>query len=100
VEIAGVSAGGGTDGFVTPETNPFVSFKVLFQCKRYAEVKLVSRAQVGDFRNTMRGRAEKGIMITTSAFTNARIRKYLHIDPERVGWIDGLRLPGNVIARH
>jgi restriction system protein len=73
VEITGGSADGGIDGFGTLEINPFVSFKVLFQCKRYAEGKLVGRSQVGDFRNAMIGRAEKGIIITTSSFTNAAV---------------------------
>lgn len=71
VEITGGSADGGIDGYGTLEINPFVSFKVLFQCKRYAASNTVSRAQVGDFRNAMIGRAEKGIIITTSSFSNA-----------------------------
>jgi len=71
VEITGGTADGGIDGYGTLEINPFVSFKVLFQCKRYSAKNTVSRAQVGDFRNAMIGRAEKGIIITTSSFTNA-----------------------------
>src|SRR5437016_9193374 len=42
---------------------PFVSFTVLFQCKRYAGA--VSASQVRDFRGAMMGRADKGIIITT-----------------------------------
>ena len=34
VEITGGSADGGIDGYGTLEINPFVSFKVLFQCKK------------------------------------------------------------------
>jgi restriction system protein len=40
---------------------------LLFQCKRYKGS--VSRAQVGDFRNAMLGRADKGIIMTTGTFT-------------------------------
>lgn len=58
---------GGIDGFGTLQTNPFVSFKVIFQCKRYQDT--VSRAKVGDLRNAMIGRADKGIMITTGNFS-------------------------------
>jgi restriction system protein len=58
VEITGGSFDGGIDGYGTLEINPFVSFKVLFQCKRYKEGNVVSRVQVGDFRNAMIGRAE------------------------------------------
>jgi restriction system protein len=75
VEVTGGSADGGIDGYGTLEINPFVSFRVLFQCKRYAKGNLVSRSQVGDFRNTMIGRAEKGIIITTSGFSNAAMQE-------------------------
>jgi len=44
VEVTGGSADGGIDGYGTLEINPFVSFRVLFQCKRYAKGNLVSRA--------------------------------------------------------
>ena len=63
VQVTGASHDGGIDGYGTLELNPFVSFKVLFQCKRYKGS--VSRSQVGDFRNAMIGRAEKGIILTT-----------------------------------
>ena len=92
VEITGGSADGGIDGFGTLEINPFVSFKVLFQCKRYAEGNLVSRAQVGDFRNAMIGRAEKGIIITTSAFTNAAVQEANREGAPQVELVDGTKL--------
>lgn len=92
VEITGGSADGGIDGFGTLEINPFVSFKVLFQCKRYAEGNLVSRAQVGDFRNAMIGRAEKGIIITTSAFTNAAMQEANREGAPQVELVDGAKL--------
>lgn len=47
----------GIDGIGILQVNPFVRFKVLFQCKRYQGS--VSRAQVGDLRNAMIGRAGK-----------------------------------------
>ena len=92
VEITGGSADGGIDGFGTLEINPFVSFKVLFQCKRYAEGNLVGRAQVGDFRNAMIGRAEKGIIITTSSFTNAAILEANREGAPKVELVDGIML--------
>ncbi len=75
VEVTARGADDGIDGFGTLEINPFVSFRVLFQCKRYKEGNTVSRAQVGDFRNAVMGRAEKGIIITTSTFSNAAIQE-------------------------
>jgi len=92
VEITGGSADGGIDGYGVLEVNPFVSFKVLFQCKRYAEGNLVSRAQVGDFRNAMIGRAEKGIIITTSAFSQAAIQEANRDGAPQVELVDGLKL--------
>ena len=71
VVVTGQSHDGGIDGYGILEINPFVSFKVLFQCKRYKGT--VSRAQVGDFRNAMIGRAEKGIIMTTGTFSTDAI---------------------------
>ena len=60
---------GGIDGISTLRINPFVSFKVLFQCKRYNGKYPIKREQIGDFRNAMLGRADKGIFITTGYFS-------------------------------
>ena len=92
VEITGGSADGGIDGYGTLEINPFVSFKVLFQCKRYAEGNHVSRAQVGDFRNAMLGRAEKGIIITTSSFSNAAVQEANRDGAPQIELVDGEKL--------
>ena len=69
LKLTGGSKDEGIDGFGILRINPFVSFRVLFQCKRYAEEKKISRTQIADFRNAMLGRADKGIFITTSFFT-------------------------------
>jgi restriction system protein len=92
VEITGGSADGGIDGFGTLEINPFVSFKVIFQCKRYKEGNVVSRAQVGDFRNAMIGCAEKGIIITTSTFSNAAIQEANRDGAPKIELVDGAML--------
>jgi len=92
VEVTGGSADDGIDGFGTLELNPFVSFKVLFQCKRYKEGNSVSRSQVGDFRNTMIGRAERGIIITTSSFTRAAVREANRDGAPQVDLVDGAKL--------
>ncbi len=67
VTVTGQSGDGGIDGYGTLQINHLVSFKVLFQCKRYA--KSVSSPEVRDFRGAMAGRADKGIVITTGTFT-------------------------------
>jgi restriction system protein len=63
------SRDGGIDGISTLRINPFVSFRVLFQCKRYNGKAPIRREQIGDFRNAMIGRADKGIFITTGYFS-------------------------------
>ena len=67
VIVTGRTGDGGIDGNGLLQINPFVSFQVLFQCKRYAGSVTVSH--VRDFRGAMMGRADKGIMITTGTFT-------------------------------
>ncbi len=67
VTVTGKSGDGGIDGIGILQMNPFVSFKVLFQCKRY--VGAVTVSQVRDFRGAMMGRADKGIILTTGTFT-------------------------------
>ena len=67
VSVTGRSGDGGIDGIGTLQVNPFVSFNVLFQCKRYQGA--VTPSQVRDFRGAMMGRADKGLIITTGTFT-------------------------------
>jgi restriction system protein len=67
VTVTGRSGDGGIDGQGILKLNPFVSFRVLFQCKRYKDS--VGPAIVRDFRGAMAGRAEKGIILTTGFFT-------------------------------
>ncbi len=68
VSVTGRSGDGGIDGHGILAVNSLVSFKVLFQCKRYSGG--VSPGQVRDFRGAMMGRADKGIILTTGHFTS------------------------------
>ena len=67
VVVTGRSGDGGIDGIGVLQVNPFVTFNVLFQCKRYDGS--VTPSQIRDFRGAMMGRADKGIVITTGTFT-------------------------------
>ncbi|MBM3883979.1 MAG: restriction endonuclease [Verrucomicrobia bacterium] len=67
VVVTGRSGDGGIDGLGILQVNPFVSFNVLFQCKRYSGG--VTPSQIRDFRGAMQGRADKGIIMTTGTFT-------------------------------
>jgi len=90
VYVTGGSHDGGIDGYGTLELNPFVSMKVLFQCKRYKGT--VSRAQVGDFRNAMIGRAEKGIILTTGTFSEDAKREAVRDGAPPIELIDASKL--------
>ncbi len=67
VDVTGRSGDGGIDGVGILQINPFVSFNVLFQCKRYEGA--VTGPQIRNFRGAMTGRTDKGIIITTGTFT-------------------------------
>lgn len=90
VIVTGQSGDGGIDGFGTLQVNPLVSFKVLFQCKRYA--KSVPPSQVRDFRGAMSGRADKGIIITTGSFTAEARREATRDGAPPIELIDGEKL--------
>lgn len=92
VAVTGKGPDDGIDGYGTLALNPFVSFKVLFQCKRYKNGKAVTRPQVGEFRNAIMGRAEKGIFITTSSFTKAAIDEANRDGVIPVELVDGAKL--------
>ncbi|GAA6154973.1 restriction endonuclease [Pyruvatibacter sp. HU-CL02332] len=66
VEVTGRSSDGGIDGNGILRVN-LVSFQVLFQSKRWQGS--VGSSVVRDFRGAMMGRADKGLIITTSRFT-------------------------------
>jgi restriction system protein len=67
VVVSGRSGDGGIDGSGILKLNSFVSFRVLFQCKRFKDS--VGAPVIRDFRGAMAGRAEKGIILTTGYFT-------------------------------
>ncbi|MDE2391306.1 MAG: restriction endonuclease, partial [Rhodospirillales bacterium] len=90
VVVTGKSNDGGIDGHGTLQVNPLVSFKVLFQCKRYANS--VSSPDIRNFRGAMAGRADKGIIITTGTFTAEALREASRDGVPPIELIDGERL--------
>ncbi len=69
VKVLGKTGDGGIDGEGLLEVNHLLSFKVLFQSKKYGPNNSVQAHHVRDFRGAMQGRADKGIIITTGTFT-------------------------------
>lgn len=92
VTVTGKSNDGGIDGIGILQVNPLVSFKVLFQCKKYAGT--VTPSQIRDFRGAMMGRADKGIMLTTGSFTSEAQREALRDGVPPIELVDGERLVG------
>jgi len=90
VTVTGKSGDGGIDGIGILQVNALVSFKVLFQCKRYQGS--VSSPQVRDFRGAMMGRADKGIIITTGTFTADARREAFRDGVPPIELVDGDKL--------
>ena len=86
VEVTGKSGDGGIDGSGVLRMN-LISFQVLFQCKRYAGS--VSAGTVRDFRGAMQGRADKGLIITTSTFTADARKEATRDGAPSIDLIDG-----------
>lgn len=92
VEVTQKSRDGGIDGYGVLRLSPFVSLKVAIQAKRYKDV--VSRAAVGEFRNALLGRAEKGVFITTGRFSADAQGEAARDGVVPIELIDGERLVG------
>jgi len=90
VTVTGQSSDGGIDGHGILKVNPLVSFKVIFQCKRYQGA--VSASQIRDFRGAMTGRADKGIFLTTGRFTLEAKREALRDGAPPIELVDGEQL--------
>ena len=87
VKVTGKTGDGGIDGEGILEINPLMSFKVLFQSKRYQGS--VSSSQVRDFRGAMTGRADKGIIITTGRFTQEAKKEAIRDGAPPIELLDG-----------
>ena len=90
VVVTGSTGDGGIDGYGTLSVNALVSFKVLFQCKRYS--KAVAPSHVRDFRGAMAGPADKGIILTTGTFTAEARREASRDGVPPIELIDGEKL--------
>ncbi len=90
VTVTGRSGDGGIDGIGILQVNPLVSFKVLFQCKKY--VGTVTASHVRDFRGAMQGRADKGIILTTGTFTADAKREAFRDGVPPIELVDGEKL--------
>lgn len=91
VEVTGRAGDGGIDGMGILQVNTLVSFKVLFQCKKY-KGSAVTPSQVRDFRGAMSGRADKGIILTTGGFTQEAKKEAVRDGVPPIELVDGEKL--------
>lgn len=90
VEVTGQSGDGGIDGIGIARLSGFLSFHVLFQCKRYQGS--ITASQIRDFRGAMQGRTDKGLFITTGTFTRDAVREGTRDGAPPIDMIDGEQL--------
>jgi len=94
VEVTGKSGDGGIDGKGIVRISGFLSFHVIFQCKRYKGS--VGSGEIRDFRGAMQGRADKGIFITTGNFTRESVKEATRDGAPPIELIDGELLCGKL----
>ena len=87
VEVTGRTGDGGIDGKGIARIHGFMSFHVIFQCKKYQGS--VSAGEIRDFRGAMVGRADKGLFITTGTFTPAAIKEATRDGAPPIDLVDG-----------
>ena len=72
VRVTGKPGDQGIDGVASLQVL-LLSFPVYFQCKKYQGSVIAS--EVRDFRGAMAGRGEKGLLVSTGAFTSGAIQE-------------------------
>jgi restriction system protein len=90
VEVTGQSGDGGVDGHGILRLGGLLSFHVIFQAKRWKGA--VGTSQVRDFRGAMVGRADKGLLITTGAFTKDAVKEATRDGAPAIDLVDGDQL--------
>ena len=90
VEVTGRTGDGGIDGKGIARIHGFMSFHVIFQCKKYQGS--ISAGQIRDFRGAMVGRADKGLFITTGTFTSAAVKEATRDGAPPIDLVDGDQL--------
>jgi restriction system protein len=87
VEVTGRAGDGGIDGHGIVRVSGLLSFPVLFQCKRWKGT--IPPSTIRDFRGAMVGRADKGLIITTGAFSLEARREATRDGAPPIDIVDG-----------
>lgn len=89
VEVTGRSGDGGIDGVGVLRVN-LLSFQVYFQCKKWKSN--VRAKDIRDFRGAMVGRTDKGLFITSGAYTPDAQKEATRDGAPAIDLIDGDQL--------
>jgi len=90
VEVTGQTGDGGIDGHGILRLGGFLSFRIIFQAKRWRGT--VGASQIRDFRGAMVGRADKGLFLTTGTFTKDAVREATRDGAPAIDLVDGDQL--------
>lgn len=90
VEVTKASHDGGIDGKGILQVSDFLTFRVVFQCKRYSGS--VGPDVVQKLRGAMPGSADRGLIVTTGHFTQGAIREAAHEHKSPIELVDGEEL--------
>ena len=90
VEVTGQTGDGGVDGHGILRLGGFLSFRIIFQAKRWKGS--VGPSQIRDFRGAMVGRADKGLLITTGTFSKDAIKESTRDGAPAIDLVDGDQL--------
>lgn len=89
VKVTGRSGDGGIDGVGVLRVE-LISFRVVFQCKRY--MGTVGARDIREFQGAMMGQAEKGLFLTTGHFSGSAQDEAVRPGAPAIDLIDGLEL--------
>jgi restriction system protein len=90
VKVTGKSGDGGIDGVGVVQLGGFLSFPIIFQCKRYQGS--VGPGVVRDFRGAMIGRSDRGLIITTGTFSQDARNEATRDGAPPIDLVDGEQL--------
>lgn len=90
VEVTQRSNDGGIDGVGILKIGTVISFRCVFQAKRYKNT--VASDIIRDFRGAMIGRGDRGVIITTGTFTREAKKEAIRDGAPPIDLIDGNEL--------
>ena len=94
VQVTGRTGDGGIDGKGIWRLGGILSFPIVFQCKRYRGN--ISPSVIRDFRGSMDGRTDKGVIFTTGNFSQDAIRESQRPGAIPIDLVDGYQLVTNL----